>query len=372
MKIGVNARFLTKPATGIGQYTKNLFRELAKTDSGNEYIFAVPEKIDEEVLRGFPANVRVKILKERRIGTAGMKKTWWEQITVPEAFLREKVEVAFFPYPSNPWTGDWYKKRIRTFVTVHDCIPWMRKEYVRGIMSKMYHNQVKKAVKRADVVLTVSEVSKKDIVDVCGVEAGKIRVVYNDADEVYKGKVEKTFADEVLGRFGIEGGKYFLYVGGYDERKNVSYLLDEFAKYDGGNALVLAGGKLFDNKLYKSFEEKTGGENVIRTGFLKEKELAAMYQNCTAFVNFSEQEGFNIPILEAANCGAPLILSDIEVHREIAGNAAIFANIQKKGEGVAAMKKMEKAAGEYSKKSKSLAEKYLWKSSAQKIKDMLS
>ncbi|MBD3360416.1 glycosyltransferase [Candidatus Peregrinibacteria bacterium] len=372
MKIGVNARLLTKPFTGIGQHTKNLFGELARLDSENEYTLVVPGEVDEDIFKSFPENVKIKVLKERKIGTAGMKKTWWEQISVPEFFEKEKVDIAFFPYPSNPWTKDWYKKGIKTFVTVHDCVPWTRKEYRKGFASKMYHSQTKKAVKLADIVFTVSEVSKKDIIDICGIDKNKIKVIYNDADIVYKEKISEDYKIKVLEKFNLKGKKFFLYVGGYDERKNVSYLLEEYAEYDGEAGLVLAGGKLFDKKLYNSYEKKIQGQNVVRTGFLKEKELAVLYQNCSSFVNFSRQEGFNIPILEAANCGAPLILSDIEVHKEIADDAAVFVDTDKKGGGVEALKKVFRHQKEFSKKAEKLAEKYSWKKSANKIIDVIN
>ncbi len=61
MKIGVNARLLAKPFTGIGQYTRNLFKELAEIDSETQYILVVPEKIPQEIERKFPKNVTVKI-----------------------------------------------------------------------------------------------------------------------------------------------------------------------------------------------------------------------------------------------------------------------------------------------------------------------
>lgn len=127
MKIGINGRFLTKPFTGIGQYTKNLFKELAKIDSKNQYVFVVNENVPRSLVNSFGENVKILILPEGKIGSAGMKKTWWEQIQLPELFLKEKCELVVYPYPSNPWTKDWYKKGVKTIVTVHDCIPWANK-----------------------------------------------------------------------------------------------------------------------------------------------------------------------------------------------------------------------------------------------------
>ncbi|MFH1533695.1 MAG: glycosyltransferase family 1 protein [Nitrospirota bacterium] len=379
MKIGVNARLLCEPFTGIGQYTLNMFRELAKIDPSNEYILVVPKKVDAS----FPSNVRVEVVKQRLLGTAGMKKTWWEQIALPEFFEKEGVDIAFYTYPSIPWTKDWYAKGIKTVVAIHDCIPWMRKSYRRGLMSKMYHYRNKKAVARASLVFTVSEVSKKDIVKVCGVEPERVHVVYNDASPFYKLLMPRVEIAEVLRRFSLKDDQFFLYVGGYDERKNVGYLKNEHDAYvkEGGELpLVLIGGKLHKGKLYRSYD---GGDNVVKTGFLDEKSLAALYRSCSAFVNVSDQEGFNIPILEAANSSAPLILSDIPVHREVAhpaigggsstGNAALFVNIGKKGALKDAFKKMSLEANQerFSADSAALARKYSWASSAQKVKDML-
>lgn len=374
MKIGVNARLLTKPFTGIGQYTRNLLAELAKADPETEYVVVVPEEIPDKLAREFSKNVKIKVLKEKNIPSAGLRKTWWEQITVPEFFMKEKVDVAFFTYPCNPWTNDWYKKGPKTVVTVHDCIPWMNKNYRKGILSKLYHSQTKKAVAKADLVLTVSGSSKEDIEKVCSVKPSKIEVVYNDASPIYKEEPHQTFVKEVLGRFGLRSGEYFLYVGGYDERKNVNFLVEEFLKFGdkAGGPLVLAGGKLFKNKLYKSFDKLENLGNIVKTGFLSEEELACLYRNCRAFVNLSKQEGFNLTILEAANSGAAMILSDIPVHREVAETSAIFVGLRNI-EVVNAMQQMlnEKKRKDFQEKSFLLARKYSWKKYAQIVKDML-
>lgn len=365
MKIGVNAAPLLKPFTGIGQYTKNLFKELAAIDPENEYLLVVHKELNGV---GFPKNVRVVVLPEKKFPLAGMRKTWWEQISLPEFFEKEKVDIAFFPYPSNPWTKDWYKKGIKTVVTVHDCIPWKHKQYRKGLLSKMYHAQTKKAVKWADLVFTVSKASRKDLIDICDVAPEKVRVVYNDAGEAYK----KAGDSSILAELGLKKGRYFLYCGGYDERKNVEFLVEEYLSGDFDFPLVLAGGQLFNSKLYGSIDKVADKSGVLKTGFLEEAKLAGLYQNCLAFVHLSKEEGFNIPLLEAANCGAPLILSNIPVHREVAGEAAMFVEL-KKGSAVAMIKHCldNEVRERFSRKSQELAQNYSWKTSAKKVKDML-
>lgn len=376
MKIGVNARFLNKPFTGIGQYTQNLLKHLAAADSDNEYVFVVNEEIDEKVRGEFPVNVKFKYLNGKKVGTAGMKKTWWEQIQLPDFYKKEECEMVLYPYPSNPWVNSWYKKGIKTVVAIHDCIPWASKEYRKSMLSRMYNYQAKKAVKKADLVLTVSKASKNDIEKHCHVDSSKIKVVYNDAGDVFKNEEKYDFG--VLSKFDLKKGDFFLYVGGYDERKNVKMLLDEYSEFSSENErvipLVLVGGKQINNYLYSSFDGKDPEYGkIVRTGFLDGESLAALYASATAFVNFSKYEGFNIPIVEAANCGCPIMLSDTETHREVASGHALFVDISKKGEGVEAFKKLsdKNIQDRYSKKAKELSEKFSWRESAKKLKDVL-
>ncbi|MBI4975110.1 glycosyltransferase family 4 protein, partial [Candidatus Peregrinibacteria bacterium] len=372
--IGVNARFLTKPFTGVGQHTKNLLIALGRLDHKNKYILAVHEKVDKNIFKLLPKNMKIKIIPEKKFGSKGFGKTFWEQFSLPKFFIKENADVAFFPYPSNPWANSWHKKGIKTIVTVHDTVPWENKKYTKGVLSKMYHAQSKKAVLKADKIIAVSEVSKNDIAKACGVNKNKITVIYNDAGDAYKKRLSGKFIDGVLKKFKLDDRRFFLYVGGYDERKNVGTLVEEYRKFSRDYAkiskekipLVMVGNKLFDTKLYKSFDEKSVGDygEIIKTGFLDEKILAVLYGSCVAFLSLSEKEGFNIPIVEAANCGAPLILSDILIHKEIAKNNAVYVNAAKKGETAKAMFKILNIGALMRKKSLELAKNYSWAGAA--------
>lgn len=379
MKIGIDGRMLSFPYTGVAQYIKNLVRELAEITPENEYVIVVPSRFNKESVN-FPPNCVVHSLNEKK-GSGSIGRVWWEQIQIPEFFAKEKIDLAWFPFPTNPWTKDRYKKGIKTVVTVHDCISWTNKKYTRSVLAKLYHYQRRRALKKADVVLTVSEASKKDIEKVCKVPAEKIFVVYNDADEDYKKVPNADFSEKVLNEFGLACERYFLYCGGYDERKNVDKLLEEykiFAESKPEIPLVLVGEKLFNTRLYRSFNLalKEAGKvgKIIFTGFLLNEKLNVLYRNCAAYVNLTSAEGFNIPVIEAANCGAPLLLSDIEVHEELFKNHAIFIDLSKNGEASNHMREMlenfslrEKLV----KKSLDLSKKFSWKSSAQKAKEVL-
>jgi len=219
MRIGINGRFLLHPNTGIGQYTLNLLKILPKIDSESEYTVCVPQKVKFD----FPKNVKIEVVPEMAFGSAGMKKTHWEQIKVPAFFEKMEVDAAIFPYPCNPWSFSWLEKGIKTLVVVHDVIPWTDRRYLHGVMSGLYHWQTKKAVKSADKILTVSETSKKMIAKVCGVSKKKIFVAYNDVADTYKKNLVTEKSDKILKKLKLSIGKYVLYVGGFDVRKNVKF-----------------------------------------------------------------------------------------------------------------------------------------------------
>ena len=367
MKIAVNALPLLKVNTGIGQYTKNLIENLGKIDKKNQYVLIVPKKVKDTIK--LPKNFKYKIIPEKKYKSPGMRKTWWEQISLPEFIVKEKFDVAFFPYPSNPWTSDFYKRNIKVILTVHDCIPWKNKAYRKGILSKMYHIQSKRAVKKADKIVTVSKSSKEDISKICNIEEKEIKVIYNDVSKTYKRKVSDVFSRKILKKYKLEKENYLVYVGGYDERKNVKLLIDEYLKLDSKMKLVLVGEKLFKNKLYDSLDY-SNNKNIINTGFLKEGEISALYKNSFSFVHLSKEEGFNIPVLEAANQEAILILSNIKVHKEVAAKSAIYFDSSLKNS--LNKIKIKKVRDMYKKRSKRMAEKYSWEKSAKKFKNMLS
>jgi len=351
MKIGVNAGFLNQPYTGIGQYTRFLFDELSKIDHENKYILAKS--------------------KSFKAPFAGFKKTYWEQVKLPKIF--RQVDLIHHPYPCNSWLGS----KIPQIITIHDTIPWDMPEYRKSLLSKLYHSQTKRAAKKADLIITVSEVSKKDIVRNLQIDPNKIKVVYNAAAPIFSQKNLRS--PEILKKHKLTK-PYILYVGGYDERKNVKLLLEIYNKYISPNHevdLVMIGEKLHDQDLYNSFDTLTENNNkptlesrkggVKLLSFLPDEELTAIYQNCSCFCHLSKKEGFNIPIVEAIESGAPIVLSDTEVHREIAKDAADFVDL-KSNEDVAKTLQRVITDSAYrvalAEKSASMKGHYTWRKSA--------
>ncbi|HAS68893.1 TPA: hypothetical protein DCS00_01875 [Candidatus Collierbacteria bacterium] len=159
-----------------------------------------------------------------------------------------------------------------------------------------------------------------------GTPENKIDVVYPAFDkEIYHGKVPKTKIISVKKKYGIVGS-YLLYWGTLQPRKNISRLIDAFAKLDKAQLkLVICGKKgwLYEQILEQS--KKLGIENrVIFTGFAPNDDLPALIKGSRAFVLPSLYEGFGMPAVEAQAVGTPIVVSRISSLPEVAGESAIY------------------------------------------------
>ena len=177
--------------------------------------------------------------------------------------------------------------------------------------------------------MTVSEFTKKDIVDKYHVEVGKIDVAYNAADSKFQVSTveEKKSAKKEY----TNGDDYFLYVGALHPRKNVSRLLEAFDRFkretESDTKLLLVGRKAWGNQemeaVYNSMQFK---HEVVFTGRVSDEILVNVYGAALALVYVPFFEGFGIPILEAFCSQIPVITANVTSMPEVAGDAALLVN----------------------------------------------
>lgn len=323
MKIGLNARFLASPYTGIGQYTHHLIHALAELDDKNEYFLFTPKLVDL-VLPDHFHQIRVP---EKADPPTSLSRAQWEFQFVPQEMKRLNIDLAHFFYPARPAAGF----DIPSIVTVHDVIPWVLPEYRSHLRSRFYHTYVSRGIKKADHIISVSEFSKKEIQQLFAIENKKCTVTHL-APTLDK---ELPFScDAVTLR-----RPFLLYVGGYDPRKNVPLLIEAYQKFAANRyeidlVLVGAQGKELEYFLTDHHQEKVAGKfplkpkgEVIFTPNLSAEALQCFYQQASGFVHASAYEGFNLPLVDALSAGLPILVSDLPVHREVAQDAAFYAPI---------------------------------------------
>lgn len=315
MRVGINALFLGREGTGSGQYTAELLRALRQIAPEHEYLCLSPSAKCSTHLVSLPSS---------HLGS-NLAKLWFEQVLYPRECRRLAVDVAHTPYFAPP-----LRPTVPTVVTIHDVIPLILPQYRGSPLVRMYMRLVSAAAHRAQIVLTDSEASKRDIVRVLGIDPERVRVVYLAASERYRPVQDKGALDDTRARYSLPDA-YILYLGGFDPRKNVDTLLRAYSQLTDAPPLVVAGrlpeqgsALAFDPRpLVEALEIE---ERVRFIGWVSEEDKPALYTAAWCLVFPSLYEGFGLPPLEAMACGTPVVASDTSSLPEVVGDGGLLVN----------------------------------------------
>ena len=213
------------------------------------------------------------------------------------------------------------RRSVPVIVTVHDVAPAIFPESFPPHGRWFHGRGLAAAARRADLVITVSEAARAEILAHSTIAPDRLRVVPNGVDHIAPSAAEVR---ATLARHRLTGVPYVLWVGTLEPRKNVATLATAFAQVDAiGCQLALAGpsGWLSDDLVPPVVRARLG-ERLRLLGHLHEAELRALYAGATLFALPSRHEGFGLPVLEAMVQGTPVICSDIPPLCELAGGAA--------------------------------------------------
>lgn len=242
------------------------------------------------------------------------------------AFFGKDAEIThFFNYIIPPGVAG------AKVVTVHDMVYKAYPETVRGRTRYMLETGLKRSLKRANLIITDSEFSKKEIIKYFPWTADKLRVVYCgvDRNRFYPVK-DNVRIEEVKKSMKIDGD-YFLYLGTLEPRKNLERLVKAYSvfskKYSSPPKLVLAGGSGWYNEgLFNTIKELKIEDKIIRTEYVFDECICPLMCGALAFVFPSLYEGFGMPPLEAMACGAPVLTSNVASLPEVVGDCAVLVD----------------------------------------------
>ena len=324
MKIGINALFFQYPATGSGQYMLHLLQALSEVDKKNEYVLLGPQPIGDNRETAFPYQVRP--VPGLVASNDNIEKLVWEQITGPAAARKAGVDIFHVPYFAPPLLP-----RTPTIVTIHDVIPMRLPAYQPDARVKAYMSLVSRASHRASMIITVSQHAKRDIVEVLQLPEERIRVIYEAAGDEYRPVTDPQVLAAARQRYGLNE-QYVFYLGGLDQRKNVTQLVRAFAEVyrqmgDPRLQLLVAGnpdkqkGPLFPDPRPVAADLGMTGQIIYR--FIEEEDKPAIYSGASLFVFPSLYEGFGLDPLEAMSCGTAVVCSNRSSLPEVVGDAAI-------------------------------------------------
>jgi len=204
---------------------------------------------------------------------------------------------------------------------------YIRDYLARGKLFNRLRSTIRKTIRRAAAIITVSEFCKSRITEILRISPEKIHVIYHGIDIRFKPLTGDEIT-HVLQKYRIRR-PYILYTGRFDPLKNPILLLEAFKKVITSHDLTLVMAGPFNWFFYIVMEQaRQLGiiDRVVFTDFVTDDELVALYSGASAFCFPSLYEGFGMPVLEAMACGSPVICSDVCSLPEIAGDAALYVN----------------------------------------------
>ena len=336
MRIGVDACCWSN-RRGFGRFTRELLEAVVANDTKNEYLFFVDRETAEG--NGIPKTVH-KIVAPTRVSpmeaaSAEGRRSLGDLWALSHQVLKHKVDLFFFPavYSYFPILN-----RTKIVVTLHDVIADHHPELIfpnkkLKLFWKMKQNL---AIRQADLILTVSEYSKHEIIEYFGVPESRVKVISEAARPVFSPLPRSAEMDQVLRRFQLDDDKRFLlYVGGISPHKNLKTLVSAYHQLVCDDRfsdvrLVLVGDYQNDSfysdypSLKQHIDQLQLEEKVVFTGYIEDQDLAYLYNAASLLVLPSLEEGFGLPAIEAMACGTPVSASNRGSLPEIVGKAGRF------------------------------------------------
>lgn len=315
MRIGVDARLLARPLTGIGRYTHEMVNALLRT--GADLTLYAPGPLVHPLHEG-AGRVRQRIVPLK--GGAG--RFLWGQAVLPVLVRRDRPEIFWGPAHRLPLG---LPRDIFGCLTVHDLVWRFAGETMRPASRLMERLLMPPALKRADAVVAVSRHTGADI-------ARSFPDLRAGISVIYPGIAARPPGHRAgyLEKWGI-ARPYILFVGTLEPRKNLARLLRAYAALPDGIReqahLVVAGGAGWgDVDLEKAIAALALRGHVHLTGYVDERELSTLYENALLLAMPSLYEGFGLPLAEAMQYGLPMLTANISSMPEVAGEAALLVD----------------------------------------------
>jgi glycosyltransferase involved in cell wall biosynthesis len=325
MRVGLDGLPLTSLKTGVGHYTFELARALARAEPSSQLEIIYPSTYPPislvETGTGvlLPDNLK---LERVRVGLLG--RHWWA-VGLPRYIRgrRRRRGIELF-HGTNYDIPLW--RPCATVLTIHDLSQLLHPETHEKRGVRRARRRLPVMARAADAIITPTESVKREVCERLKANPEKVFAIPEAPRACFR---PLAFAEtaNVRQRLGV-GDNFLFAVGTLEPRKNLSLLVKAFAEVtqarsDTTTQLVIAGARgWLSGSLFAAIEESPVRDRILLTDYLHDEDLRALYSSCRAFIYPSVYEGFGLPPLEAMACGAPVIASRIPALTETTGAAA--------------------------------------------------
>ena len=297
----INARFLTQKISGVQRVAVEISRRLKKLRP--DIILVAPRNI-----------IHTDLAEQLDVRIHGhLTGHAWEQLELPGFVKRNKADLLINLANMAPLAGN------PKIVTIHDLAFWRHPEWFSRKFAVFYRLMIPRIARSAAKVITDSEFSKSEILDLIDIDKSAVQVIHCAVDERFSPAADKGESNE--------RGKYILAVSSLDPRKNFKTVIEAFNRLDRPNIkLVIVGAS---HQVFASavdFDSLLDDDRIEFTGYISDDELVDLYRKAELFVYPSLYEGFGLPPLEAMACGCPCVISDSGSLPEVGGDATLYCD----------------------------------------------
>lgn len=322
MKIAFDGKRAVKNGTGLGNYSRYVLESLCKHgDANDKFIVYSPKgRMNtwmQRIIDIFTPKISLVI-------NSSVFASVWRTFGVTQD--AEKDGAAIFHGLSNELPLNIAKSKMKSVVTIHDLIFRRMPECYKFFDRKIYDYKFRKAAENSDVVIAVSECTKKDIVELYHIDAEKIRVVYQGCDAQFAKEISEDEKIRVAQKYDLPE-RYILNVGSIETRKNALQIVRALKDVDASVSLVIVGRRTKYAAKIDEYVKSNGLDARIKIiSGIDFKDLPAVYAQAEVFVYPSFYEGFGIPIVEALNVGVPVIAATGSCLEEAGGASSIYVD----------------------------------------------
>lgn len=363
MKIAVNTRFLLPDQMeGYGYFIHETFRRITQSHPEHEFIFIFDRPYHSKFI--YAQNITPVVVQP----SARHPLLWkfWFDIRIPSVL--KKYGVNAFVSPDGFCS---LNTTVPQCLVLHDLSFLHFPSFIKKSHLLFYKHYTARFLEKSKSIATVSEFSKKDIIEHYGIDEKKIDVVFSAAKDIFK-PLNRQDSEEIKKQY-TEGKEFFLHTGAIHPRKNLENLLKAFSVFkkrqQSSMKLVLAGRLAWKyDSLITKLKTYKYRNDVILLDYINEDVLAKITASAYALIYPSFFEGFGVPVLEAFQCEVPVITSSGSSMQEIAGDASLYAdpeNYTELAEKMMQLYKDELLRTSLIKKASNVVSQYTWDNTSQ-------
>lgn len=330
MRIGIMLRHYEQQEGGVKVYTKRVLPLLFTLGSQHQYVLIYQ---NPKLIGTYAGYSNVEEVATTLPGTVT-----WDQLAVPRVARQKRVDLIFNPKFTVP-----FFTRAKTAFVLHGSEWFVIPEHFKRYDQFYFNRMVPLYCRHADAFIAVSNAVKADVVKYVGVDPNKVAAIHNGFDpNVFQPVQDEARLQAVRQKYRLPE-KFILWAGQIESRKNISRLLQAFAKIKNEvpHHLLLAGALRWSSGTELQVIRELGlAERICQPGWIEHADLPAVYCLADQFAFPSLYEGFGIPLLEAMACGCPIVTANTCAPPEVCAGAARLVDPLNVDEIAAAMREV--------------------------------